>query len=106
MTHVLELIGMAAVAVLFMAWKRRSGGQRGTDTVVPQHQEPRSQQTSDADDAYRVGFGIGMSGGSIEDAVIAQNALRSVEQKNGNKTDDRTLGTVLGLSNPPDSHNG
>lgn len=100
MEAILELGGLLALLALVLVWKKRRAGRSAPPTAV------LPKPASAADDAYRVGFGVGMLGGSIEDAAIVQNAIRAVEQKTGQKANGQTVGTALGMRNPPNSPGG
>ena len=56
----------------------------------------RTAADTDTERSLRTGLGTGLLGGDIEDAAIAEYALRRTP-KDPNSSEERDLGTVLGM---------
>jgi hypothetical protein len=55
----------------------------------------------DATDARTIGTLVGLCGGSVADAAVAQAALRRFEEIHGRKATVREMGIVVGLMKTP-----
>ncbi|HEY7090298.1 MAG TPA: hypothetical protein VH518_19530 [Tepidisphaeraceae bacterium] len=77
---------IAVVAIAFFAWMMFGRGKSSNpDAVI------------DPNDARQIGELIGMTGGSIKDAAVAQFALQRFEQQHGRKATVRDMATVAGI---------
>ena len=82
--------------VAFVIWGLiPSKSSAGKNTMAP------DDQIIDPTDSYQIGLIIGAAGGSIADAATARYALQRFEEIHGRKPTVRDLGTVAGLTMPP-----
>ena len=85
MRATLQII-VAVVAVVIFLWlllgPRRLSGE---DAVI------------DPDDPRQIGTLIGLTGGSVADAAVAQFALRRFEKEHGRKATVRDMAIVAGM---------
>lgn len=77
---------IAIAAVAFFLWM-----------LLTSKNESHSDAVIDPNDARQIGTLIGLMGGSIADAAVAQAALRRFEQEHGRKATMKDAGTVAGL---------
>jgi hypothetical protein len=85
MDYVVPVI-VAVAAIGFFAW-----------LLVSAKQNAEGDRVIDATDARQIGTLIGLMGGSIHDAAIAQNVLRRFEQEHGRKATVKEMGVVAGM---------
>ena len=94
MGQVIITTGIAIGALVLFIWmlmpSRPKTTRSGTGAI--------RRQSSNADHSLQVGVGTGILGGDIEDAAVARYAL-SRTPKDPNSTDERDLGTALGMQN-------
>jgi hypothetical protein len=85
MALIAEIIFAVAVFAFFFWMLVTSSAARSEDDVI------------DATDARQVGNLIGLLGGSVADAAVAQYALRRFEEEHGRKATWRDVGLVGGM---------
>ena len=84
-TGVAIIIGVAAIGILVALLRGGSSKALSGDAVI------------DPTDARQIGTLIGLMGGSVADAAIAQSALRRFEEIHGRKATVREMGLVAGM---------
>jgi hypothetical protein len=95
MSMFLSLIAFAG-CIAFVVWLSRGSSPtkaNPTTGAAP----PDDAAFIDSSDPRQIGQLIGMTGGSLQDAVVARFALQRFEQIHGRKATNRDIGLLVGM---------
>ena len=90
-----------AGCIAFIVWLARGSSPTAPAGPLP---TPTSDEPAfiDSSDPKQIGLLIGLTGGSLKDAVTARFALQRFEQIHGRKATSRDIGLLVGMLNSAD----